>query len=53
MKNINNFTQWKKMDHMDVTFVVHTRDHASKAPHTVWAQYIECSGYFQYIQHIY
>ena len=43
MKNINNFTQWKKwISRCDV----HARDHAPKAPRAVWAQYAECSGHF-------
>ena len=45
MKNINNFTQWKKLiSQCDV----HTLDRAPKAPRAVWAQYAECSGHFQY-----
>ena len=36
MKNINNFTQWKKwISRCDVR----ARDHAPKAPRAVWAQY--------------
>ena len=35
MKNINNFTQWKKwISWCDVR----ARDHAPKAPRAVWAQ---------------
>ena len=46
MKNINNFTQWKKqIGRYDV--------HAPKAPRVVWAQYAECSGHFQYTLRIY
>ena len=36
LKNINNFTQWEKwIGRCDV----HVRNHAPKAPRTVWAQY--------------
>ena len=35
VKNINNFTQWRKwISRRDVL----SRDHASKAPRAVWAQ---------------
>ena len=35
MKNINNFTKWKKwISRCDVR----SRKHAPKAPHAVWAQ---------------
>ena len=45
MKNINNFTQWKKwISQCDI----YARNHAPKAPRAVWAQYTECSGHFQY-----
>ena len=43
IKNINNFTQWKKwISRCDVR----ARDHAPKAPRAVLAQYAECSGIF-------
>ena len=50
MKNINNFTQWKKWISR---YDVRTRDYAWKAPRVVWAQYAECSGHFQYTPRIY
>ena len=50
MKNINNFTQWKKWISR---CNVHARDHAPKAPRAVLAQYAECSGHFQYTPRIY
>ena len=50
MKNINNFTQWKKwISQCDV----HARDHAPKAPRSVWAHYAKYSGHFQYTTRIY
>ena len=49
MKNMN-FTQWEKwISRCDV----HADDHAPKAPHTVWVQFGECSGHFQYTPCIY
>ena len=36
MKNINNFTQWKKWISR---CYVRARHHAPKAPRTVWAQF--------------
>ena len=42
MKNINNFTQCKNRS-VNVTI---TRDHASKASHAVWVQYVECIVHF-------
>ena len=50
MKNINNFTQWKKwISWCDVR----ARDYAPKAHRAVLAQYAECSGHFQYTPRIY
>ena len=42
MKNINNFTQWKKWISR---CGVRAHDHAPKAPRAVLAQYAECSGH--------
>ena len=42
MKNINNFTQWKK-------WIKST----SRSLGAVLAQYAECSGHFQYTPRIY
>ena len=52
MKNINNFTQWKKNGSVDVT-ITRAIMHAPKAPRAVWVQYAECSGHFQYTPRIY
>ena len=49
MKNINNFTHWKKNGSVDVTF----RCAITHQKHLVWAQYTECSGHFQYTPRIY
>ena len=32
---------------------VHVRNHAPKAFRPLWAQYLECSGHFQYTPRIY
>ena len=54
MKNINNFTQWKKMDQSMWRSRARPRTKStSRSLGAVLAQYAECSGHFQYTPRIY
>ena len=54
MKNINNFTQWKKMDQPMWRLLARSRTKStSRSLGAVLAQYAECSGHFQYTPRIY
>ena len=54
IKNINNFTQWKKMDQSMWRSRARWRTKStSRSLGAVLAQYAECSGHFQYTPCIY